>query len=94
MGFAFGQDEDLRRDAASQQSNQCEAGHVVEIFNYLEHREVCGSCHETHEQMAMEPCCSQSCCGDDEAIFHASCMVQVGTDVFQGHLCRQAGVPT
>ena len=65
---------------------------MVEKLNFLAERDVCGECGGTNAQHTLAPCSFNECIGDTEAMLHITCMVSVGSDVFQCDPCIQSGV--
>eukprot|EP00746_Dinoflagellata_sp_MGD_P153448 gnl/MRDRNA2_/MRDRNA2_84255_c0_seq1.p1 gnl/MRDRNA2_/MRDRNA2_84255_c0~~gnl/MRDRNA2_/MRDRNA2_84255_c0_seq1.p1 ORF type:complete len:192 (-),score=31.32 gnl/MRDRNA2_/MRDRNA2_84255_c0_seq1:424-999(-) len=93
FGFQYGQDESDHIEEPPIQCVACEEGLMRQRFCFLEHRDICGHCHKVDRQEDILPCSSKSCLGDEEGMFHSSCMTAVGEDIFQCQTCLDAGAP-
>ena len=71
----------------------CNEGYLTEVLSFLHENDVCGECHRVSNQHHILPCSSNECCGDEEGMFHQSCMLSLGDDIFQCRPCHAAGVP-
>eukprot|EP00746_Dinoflagellata_sp_MGD_P063775 gnl/MRDRNA2_/MRDRNA2_267290_c0_seq1.p2 gnl/MRDRNA2_/MRDRNA2_267290_c0~~gnl/MRDRNA2_/MRDRNA2_267290_c0_seq1.p2 ORF type:complete len:103 (+),score=20.86 gnl/MRDRNA2_/MRDRNA2_267290_c0_seq1:607-915(+) len=60
-------------------------------FLFLEHRDVCGQCHKVDRQDDIVRCCTRTCVGDEEAMFHSQCMHKIKDDIYMCIACFAAG---
>eukprot|EP00746_Dinoflagellata_sp_MGD_P155465 gnl/MRDRNA2_/MRDRNA2_85393_c0_seq2.p1 gnl/MRDRNA2_/MRDRNA2_85393_c0~~gnl/MRDRNA2_/MRDRNA2_85393_c0_seq2.p1 ORF type:complete len:248 (-),score=36.60 gnl/MRDRNA2_/MRDRNA2_85393_c0_seq2:241-906(-) len=92
-GFKYGHEEIEDLGATPAQCTACGEGYLRQRFCFLEHRDLCGHCHKVDNQDDIHRCSSKSCCGDEEGMFHTSCMVCVKEETYQCFACRDADIP-